>query len=190
MERAPGALPAVLRFVAPWGPFAPATSSCCQLGTAPSRRGASRCDAAAGSGVVAVDAGGDPALVVASAGTGHAVTLSHPLELLLAADPDAHGPGDRSWGLYAGLAALAGAAGPAGVGHPEASVGVVAGAGGAAAVLANHGRARVEIPVIIAGDPRSAMEVGPAGARPVAVANGIATVTLEPHAVTIVAWRD
>jgi hypothetical protein len=75
--------------------------------------------AVAGSEVIAVDAASAPALVTATRRAGHAVTLAHPLELLLARTPDAHGPGDRTWGIYAGLAALAGVADPASVAHPD-----------------------------------------------------------------------
>lgn len=190
VDRAPADGPATLRFVERWGPFEPGDEMVLPTGGGALETRSVLLEAGAGSRVIAVDASGAPALVVAARAAGHAVVCAHPVELLLAAVPDAHGPRDRSWGLYAGLVALAGAEGPAGAGHPDASVGVLGGEGGAAAVLANHGPSHLEVAVTVPGDPRSAVEVGPAGARPIGVEGGAAHLSLEPHGATIVAWRD
>ena len=190
VDRAPVDRPALLRFVERWGPFGPGDELVLPAwdGTLATR--SVLLATAAGSRVVAVDAWGEPALVAADRGPGHAVVCAHPVELLLAAVPDAHGPADRSWGLYEGLVALAGATGPAGVGHPEASLGVIAGDAGRAAVVANHGPVAIDVAVAIDGDPASAVILGPEGARPAAVEGGAVLVTLEPHGTAIVTWRD
>ncbi len=86
---------------------------------------------------VAVDDGGRPALVVAERGAGRTVTLAYPAELLLAAHPDAHGPSDRSHGLYEGLLRAAGIA-PA-VAHPDVTTGTLLGPEGGLVVCTNHG---------------------------------------------------
>jgi hypothetical protein len=106
LDRAPADRPVVLSFVEPWGPFRPGDRLELPVwdGTLETR-GARL--ALAGAEPVALGADGEPALVVAERGAGHAVTCAYPVELLLAAVPDAHGPTDRSWGIYAGLADVA-----------------------------------------------------------------------------------
>lgn len=95
LDRAPVGECAVLRFRRPWGPFGPGDelalpASAPGLATRGVKLGPSDAE------VVAVDADDDPALVVASQGSGWVVTCAQPLELLLALVPDAHGPNDAS----------------------------------------------------------------------------------------------
>ena len=198
VDRARGDVRPVLRFVAPWGPFA--LGETLELppwdGTLATR--SVLLEAAAGSRVVAVDAAGEPALVVADRGAGHAVACAHPVELLLATAPDAHGPADRSWGLYAGLAALAGAVGPGGAGHPDAGVSSLRGDGGGAIVATNHAGSPLRLPVRLPDDAAAARLVRPAGAEPATPEGGAEPATpeggavevaLEPYGAAIVSWR-
>jgi hypothetical protein len=140
-DRAPMRERDVLRFVQPWGPFAPgdeltlpAPADRPDGGDLLHRGVLLECGDAQ---TMAVDADGRPALVHAARGAGHAVTCAYPLELLLAAAPDAHGPADQSWAVYAGLAALAGAS-TAGADHPSLTTGVLRGRRGETMVVTNH----------------------------------------------------
>ncbi len=58
--------------------------------------------------------------------------------VLLASIPDAHGPEDRTWGIYAGLADVASAREIAWVEHPAATSGVLTGERGGLLVATNH----------------------------------------------------
>ena len=135
-DRAPADDRPVLRFVAPWGPFSvgdeltlPAWDG--ELHTRGVRLHVADAE------TIAADAEGAPALVVARRGPGAAVTSAYPIELLLATVPDAHGPADRSWGIYDGLAKLAGIRQV--TGHPEVTAGELHGLSGTLTALTNHG---------------------------------------------------
>jgi beta-galactosidase len=146
VDRAPAGQGAVLRFVSRWGPYRPGEDLLLPEGDGSLMTRGIRLEAADGD-VVAVDASGAPALVAHRRGTGHAVICSFPVESLLACEADAHGPGDRSWGLYAGLAELAGAADPFAVPHPDVTAGALYGPDGGVVVLTNHGPARRDVPI-------------------------------------------
>jgi hypothetical protein len=166
LDRARADRPAVLRFVRSWGPLRegdvlelPGWDGDLQ------KRGVRL--GAAESDVIAVDADGDPALVVSRMGSGTAVVCSQPVELLLAGMPDAHGPDDRTWGLYAGLAELAGIE-PI-VAHPDLTTGTLLGAGGGLVTITNH-----------SSDPVSA-ELRPPEGDP-------SGIELDPYGSSLVTW--
>jgi hypothetical protein len=94
-----------------------------------------------------VDADGEPSLLVARIGSGRAVTCAYPIELLLASTPDAHGPRDPSWGLYAGLARLAGIQPVAA--HPDVTTGTLLGERGGTIAVTNHGPDAVDAELAI-----------------------------------------
>lgn len=190
VDRAPASAPAVLRFLRPWGPFSRGEELVLPAGDGTLATRSVVLAAAAGSEVVAVDASGEPALLVAERGPGRAVTLAHALELLLARTPGAHGPADRTWGIYAGLAATAGVADPAAVAHPEVTTGTLLGPAGGLVTLTNHGAAALRLPLRLPGDARAAASIGPAGSAAVAIESGAVEVGLEPYGAVVVGWRD
>ena len=190
VDRAPATAQAVLRFVASWGPFTVGDELVLPPGDGSLATRSITLRAAAGSRVVAVDANGDPALVVAARGAGHAVTLSHPLELLLAGAADRHGPDDRTWGLYAGLAALAGATGPAWVDHPDVTTGTLTGPSGGLVALTNHGPRPLRVPLGLPDAARRATAIGPGGSAPLGLEGGSAEVELPAHGALLVGWRS
>ena len=196
----------------PWGPFAAGD----ELGLPPAA-GASGPGAGPGvagglatrgvklgvsdADVVAVDSDGDPALVVAGRGSGWVVTCSQPLELLLARVPDAHGPGDASWGVYAGLVELAGARDEAGVDHPDVVTGQLRGAGGGLVVVTNHAASAVRCTVRLPHGAADPQLVGPAGAVALDLAatggppldlaaTGGPPLELGPYGAAVVTWLD
>lgn len=186
-DRAPAGRPIVLRFVRSWGPFGagdelelPADDG--TLAT----RGVEL--ALAGAEVVAVDSWGQAALVVAAVGTGHAVTCAYPVELLLSRRPDAHGPADRSWGLYAGLADFASLQDRARGDRPDVAVGSLHGPRGGAAVLTNHGPARSDVTLRLPDRARVPRLLGPDGETPSALDAGQTMVSLESYGAAVVAW--
>lgn len=187
-DRAAGGRRAVLRFVKPWGPFAPG-----DVLTLPPADGT-----LATRGVhlrltdaepVALDADGEPAMVVATRGSGRAVTCAFPIEALLAAVPDAHGPDDRSWGIYAGLADLAEARGPVLAQHPEVTTGTLLGPEGALTAVTNHGPDPVDAALRWPGGVRRAAVAGPGGRSALSVEEDAATVTLHAYGAAIVVWE-
>ena len=188
LDRAPAASPAVLRFVRSWGPFAPGDELTLPPGDGTIATRSITLAAAAGSEVIAVDATGAPALITATRGAGHAVTLAHPLELLLARTPDAHGPGDRTWGIYAGLAALATVADPASVAHPDVTAGTLRGPTGGLAVLTNHGPAALRVPLRLAGGA-AATTIGPTGTAQLQGDGDSVEIELAPHGAAVVGWH-
>ncbi|MBN9605759.1 MAG: cellulase family glycosylhydrolase [Actinomycetales bacterium] len=121
-----------------------------------------------GAEVLARSGDGRPVLTVARRGRGAVVVCAHPIELLLAAVPDAHGPADGSHRIYRAIAELAGITRPH---HPETSRGDLSGPRGALTVLANHAAEPLEVEVM---DPSG-------GGRPV-------TLALEPYGVRWHAW--
>jgi hypothetical protein len=159
-DRASASEPPMLRFVAPWGPFPvghalalPAWDG--ELHTRGVRLLPSDAE------TIAVDADGEPALVVARRGDGAVVTCAYPIELLLATVPDAHGPGDTSWGIYAGLATLAGIQQV--TGHPDVTAGELRGPSGTITVLTNHGPVAVGVTATLPDGRRSPVELEPFG---------------------------
>jgi hypothetical protein len=136
-DRAPADRPGVLRFVRDWGPFAPGDELVLPDGDGSLATRWARLAIDDGE-VVATDAEGGPGLVVARRGSGRVVTCAAPVELLLAARPDAHGPDDRSWGLYAGLLVEAGIREPASVDHPNVTCATLRGPRGGLATITNH----------------------------------------------------
>jgi endo-1,4-beta-mannosidase len=150
----------MLRFVAPWGPFPvgdtlPLPAWDGELHTRGVRLLPSDAE------TIAVDADGEPALVVARRGAGTVVTCAYPIELLLATVPDAHGPQDASWGIYAGLATLAGIQQV--TGHPEVTAGELRGPSGTITVLTNHGSAAVAATATLPDGQRTPVELEPYG---------------------------
>jgi hypothetical protein len=138
---------------------------------------------------VALDADGEPALVMARRGPGHAITCAFPIETLVAAVPDAHGPTDRSWGIYAGLAALAGAEDPARADHPDVTTGTLLGPRGGLTAITNHGPASLEVEVHLPDGTRGASSIGPEGESALDLAGGVAAVRLEPFGAAIATWE-
>ena len=135
-----------------------------------------------------MDAAGDPALVVARRGDGYAVVCAHPVELLLAGLPDAHGPADRSWGLYAGLAACAGVAEPASARHPDVTTGALLGPAGGLVTLTNHAAAGRAVTLRLPPDAATARLVSADGSAALPVEGGTAEVALDGFGAALVAW--
>jgi hypothetical protein len=189
VDRAPAATVPVLRFVQRWGPFAPGDELVLPTGDGTLHTRSVVLAAAAGSTVVAVDGRGEPALVVAGRGAGWVATLAHPLELLLARTPDAHGPGDRTWGIYAGLADVAGVGEPAAVAHPDVTTGSLRGPDGGLVTLTNHGPATARVELRLPENARSAATIGPEGAIDLDLEAGEGPVDLEPYGAAVVEWR-
>lgn len=99
--------------------------------------------------VLAVDADGLPVLTVARRGLGRVVVCTHPVELLLAEIPDAHGDADESWRLYRLLAELAGCARPH---DPATSRYELRGPEGSLVLLANHSGRPIRAPHPTSGE--------------------------------------
>jgi hypothetical protein len=117
------------------------------------------------------------------------VTCAFPIETRLAAVPDAHGPGDRSWGLYAGLADLADARGPAVVPDPEATTGTLLGPRGGLTAITNHGPEALEVEVRLPAGTRGAWSVGPGGVSALRAVGDTAAVRLEPFGAGLAIWE-
>jgi hypothetical protein len=113
------------------------------------------------------------------------VTCAYPIELLLARVPDAHGPDDGSWRLYAGLADLCGARDGACARHPDLTNGELRGSGGGTLVVTNHSGAPVRAPLRLPAGARNVALVGPRGP---ATFDG-AELDLEPYGVVVVTWE-
>ena len=133
--------------------------------------------------VIATLPDGEPALVVADRGAGHVVTCALPVELLLAREPDAHGPDDASWRLYAGLADLRRAR-RAGARHPDLTCGELRGTHGGTLVVTNHSGAAVHAPLHLPDGAHGAALVGPDGPAPLA---GDA-LELGPWGAAVITW--
>jgi hypothetical protein len=150
-DRAPADRPVLFRFVQRWGPFGVGDElelPVAQDGVDLQRRGVRL--RLSDARVVAEDVGGDPAIVIADRGGGHAVTCAYPVESLLSHAPDAHGPADRSFGLYRGLADLAGIR-PI-VDHPDVTAGHLVGPMGGLIVATNHGPSDVDVELHLPND--------------------------------------
>ena len=89
--------------------------------------------------VVAVDDDGRPALTVVARGAGRCVVCAYPIELLVAAAPDAADATDASWRLYGALRQLAQLTPPLGLTHPALTTGELHGPDGSLVVVTNHG---------------------------------------------------
>jgi hypothetical protein len=183
-DRAPVRAQSVMRFVEPWGPFAPGDEISVPDGHDELLLRGVRleCEDAR---VIATREDGEPALVHALRGAGHVVTCALPIELLLAAVPDAHGPLDASWGLYAGLADLADARGDAGMSHPEVTSGALRGPGGGILIVTNHSLGKVRAPLRLPRDARDLIRVGPEGSSPWSDE----VIELLPGAVVVLSWK-
>jgi endo-1,4-beta-mannosidase len=138
--------------------------------------------------VLAVDDDGNPVLTIVSRGTGATVVCGHPLELILASIPDAHGSRDNTWRLYNGLVQTSGAQAPATVAHADVTVGVLSGPDGAMLIATNHGSAPIAAPLRFAGAVFDVTCIPMPGAR---FEHGSdTTLQLDAHAVGIVTWRS
>jgi beta-galactosidase len=185
-DRAPVGRGGALRFRRSWGPIAAGETLRLPASEAPLHNRGVRLELGGEAIVIAEDEAGDPALVATPRGPGWAVVCAFPVELLLADVPDAHGRGDDSWKLYAGLASLAGVRPAAGVDHPGVVGGVVRGERGGALLLTNHTAEYVVAPLRFPGELGAAIAGdGTAAAPP---HNG--EVALGPHAAQIITWTD
>ena len=191
-DRVPADRPGVLRFVRPWGPFADGDELELPDGDGTLATRWARLAVDDGQ-VVAVDADGGPALVVVERGSGVVATCAAPVELLLAAAPDRHGPGDRCPGLYAGLIALAGIREAAGVDHADVTTGSLSGPDGGALVATNHGTGDARISVRLPVEATAIRAFDHRGAHPLAAERAgadLATeVDLAAHGATLIGWR-
>ncbi len=183
VERAPAGAGERLRFLAGWGPFAAGEEL--PLPTSGERlHGRGAVLAPAGAETIALDAAGNPALLSFAAGAGRVVTCAYPLELLLADVEDAHGPEDRSWGVYAGLLEAAGAAEQAAALHPELTSGSLRGERGGLLVVTNHSAAAVAAPLRLPAGAGNVTEVRAEGSRP----HDGERAELPPHQVLVLTW--
>lgn len=174
LDRAPADEAVELRFVKPWGPFAPGDTI--ELPAVDDDNLSTRgvllgVDDAR---TVAVDGHDRPALVVADRGHGHTVTCAYPVELLLARIPDAHRRHADWYGLYTGLAELSNAREDAWADHPDITTGVLHGEHGGLVTLTNHSPRQVQFDLIL-----------PAGAT---VSGKARQTELAPYGSTLVTW--
>ena len=188
VDRVPASVPPVLRFVMPWGPFAAGDDLVLPPGDGTLATRSVLLAPAAGSEVVAVDATGQPALVLAERGPGRSVVCAHPVELLLAREPGAHGPGDRSWGLYRGLADATGTAELAVARHPDVTSGVLVGPAGALVVLTNHGPDPVRTAVQLPAGAAAVRAFRAGGPVALPCERGATEVNLAGHGAEIIGW--
>ncbi len=188
VDRAPAAPSPVLRFVAPWGPFGRGDELALPPWDGDLQTRGVRLDPG-GADVIAVDADGEPSLLVARIGAGRAVTCAYPVELLLASTPDAHGPRDRSWGLYAGLARLAGIQPVAE--HPDVTTGTLLGERGGTIAVTNHGPDAVDAEIAIPEGASAVHRVDDDGRMTELDATaGAAGMRLEGYGSALLTWRS
>lgn len=197
-DRAPADRPGRLRFVRSWGPFAAGDELVLPDGDGSLATRWARLAADDGE-VVALDADDGPALVVARRGTGWVATCAAPVELLLAAAPDRHGPADPTWGLYAGFLQVAGIREPAGVDHPDVTTGTLGGPAGGLIALTNHAPTAVRAGLRLPPGATDVRSFGPAGAEPLRTGDGLASrteaadrgleVDLPAHGAALIGWR-
>jgi endo-1,4-beta-mannosidase len=184
VERAPAQAGERLRFLTSWGPFAPGDELALPQGN-DRLHGRGVALELAGAEAIAVDAAGNPALVSFASGGGHAVACAQPLELLLADVADAHGPSDRSWGVYAGLLELAGVAEEARVEHPELTCGSLRGERGGLLVVTNHGPSALAAPLHL---PAGAQRVTEVRAEQL-VPHSTTEVQIGAHEALVLTWE-
>lgn len=192
VDRGPANASAVLRFARRWGPFA--TGDELMLPPGDGSLGTRWARLVLDDGeIVATDAHGDPALIVARRAQGIVATCAAPVELLIAGRPDAHGPDDRTWGLYAGLLAEAAIREPAWVDHPDVSTGTLRGPSGGLVTLTNHGAAAVRFDLHLPTGAHDIRSFGPDGAVALdhgrTVEDGTAlALELDARGAAIVGW--
>ena len=188
-DRAPLDRAPVLRFVRPWGPFGederlelprPATDALASRGVLLRVSDAE---------TVAVDADGHPALVVARRGSGTVVTCAYPVETILAATPDAHRSGDRSWGLYAGLASLVTTRSAASCDEPDVILGELRGPEGGVVVATNHAGSSIVSTLRLPEGAVRAEIVDAAGTSTAELSGDAIPIALDPFGATVVTWR-
>jgi hypothetical protein len=193
-DRVPAGRSGRLRFVRAWGPFKPGDELVLpdgdgSLGTRWARLAVDDGD------VIATDADGGAALVLAHRGLGLVATCAAPVELLLAGRPGAHGPDDRSWGLYAGLLDEAAIREAVSVDHPDLTCGNLRGQRGGLVAVTNHGAAPAHVQLRLPADAADVRSFGPSGVASVDVGQPGGPVVaveleLDGHAVTLIGWDD
>ncbi len=193
-DRAPADRPGILRFVRPWGPFASGDELALPDGDGSLATRWARLAVDDGE-VVALDADGAPGLIAASRGSGLVVTCAAPVELLQAGRPDAHGPLDRSWGLYAGVMARAGIREPAWVDRPEVTGGTLHGPTGGLTTLTNHGPEDLRVDLHLPEGAGPIRRFTTAGVVPLEPDGGapdgpVVRLDLTAHGFAIVGWTD
>jgi hypothetical protein len=189
VDRAPVDRRPVLRFVRSWGPFASGDEFALpddggELASRGVRLDASDAD------TVAVDVDGRPALVVASRGSGAAVTCAYPMETLLAATPDAHRAGDRTWGIYAGLLDLLGSIDEARCEHPDVTVGELRGPAGGLITATNHSETGLTASLRLPESVRTAQWVRADARTATELVDGAIELDLDPFGAAVIDWRS
>jgi hypothetical protein len=121
-------------------------------------------------------------------------TCAGPVELLLAAVPDAHGPTDRAWGLYAGLMAEAGIREGARVDHPDVTCGTLRGPSGGLVTLTNHGPVDLRVGLHLPAEASAIRRFGLAGVEPLGsaerdVEGAVIELDLPATGFAIVGWN-
>ena len=96
---------------------------------------------------MAVDSAGHPVLTRARIGAGQTIVCAYPIELGLAAQPDAFSGGNECWMLYAAMAQEANATPAATVDHPDIASYLLTGPDGGILVAANHSDRELTAPV-------------------------------------------
>ncbi|WP_433512120.1 glycoside hydrolase 5 family protein [Nonomuraea sp. CA-143628] len=172
-DRAPASDVVELRFVAPWGPLrAGEVLTLPAVDDDPTLRGVRltltdpETPGISAVNVVAVDADGEPALVVARHGDtgGQVVICAFPVELLLARIPDAHRRHPRWQALYEGLADLSDARETAWA--EGVTSGALHGERGGALTLTNHTPDPVEATLHLPPEARAAHILDATGSSP------------------------
>jgi hypothetical protein len=171
-----------LRFVEPWGPFAPGDTIGMPAADGEQSTRGVLLDVA-DARIVAVDRRGHPALVVADRDRGHTVTCAYPIELLLARIPDAHRRYADWYGLYTGLAELSDAREDAWADHPDVTTGVLLGDRGGLVALTNHSPQQVEFELVL---PQGAIVRDTLSQRTDGPPRG--EVRLDPYGSALVTW--
>jgi hypothetical protein len=187
VDRAPLDGPPVVRFVKPWGPFAPGDELALppgdgELASRGVRLRASDAD------TIALGPRGDPALVVVRRGAGTAVTCAYPVETLLAGTPDAHGPRDETWGLYAGIRELLSDRDVVSATHPDVSVGELRGPAGGVVAVTNHSGGRAT-PIVRVPGADAVRRQTPDGSQVATLDGGALEIELEPYDAAVFDWR-
>ena len=136
--------------------------------------------------VLAVDDDGSPVLTLARRGNGSTVTCAHPIELILAGLPDAHGPGEATWRIYSALAALAGIDQSAAALHPDVTSGQLTGPDGGVLVVTNHSGRPVVSSLRLPADRTDLRALPVPGS---VLSNDGRELALEPYAAAVLVWR-
>jgi hypothetical protein len=103
--------------------------------------------------------------------------------------PGAHGGGDRSWGLYAGLRELLGDRDEAGCQHPDVTTGELRGSSGGVVTATNHSDDRVAVAIRLPEDAGSANRIAADTAEQPRVEDGSIEVELAPYGAAVFDWR-